>query len=86
MASSEGLSLSAPSRLVGCLLILGGDSLADFALALVPGIVVGTVSTIPVAVPLTVLLEKRWPAPPPDPPADRDRPASGARCSDGAVV
>jgi SecD/SecF fusion protein len=68
------------------LLILGGDSLADFALALVLGIVVGTVSTISVAVPLTVLLEKRWPAPPADPPANRDRPASGARRSDGAVV
>jgi SecD/SecF fusion protein len=68
------------------LLILGGDSLADFALALVLGIVVGTVSTISVAVPLTVLLEERWPAPPPDPPANRDRPASRVRRSDGAVV
>jgi SecD/SecF fusion protein len=68
------------------LLFLGGDSLADFALALVLGIVVGTVSTISVAVPLTVLLEQRWPAPPPEAPAHRGRPASAARRSDGAVV
>jgi SecD/SecF fusion protein len=68
------------------LLLLGGDSLADFALALVLGIVVGTASTISVAVPLTVSLEQRWPAPPRKPPANRTRPTSGARRSDGAVV
>jgi SecD/SecF fusion protein len=68
------------------LLLLGGDSLADFALALVLGIIVGTISTVSVAVPLTVLLEQTWPVPPPEPPAQHSRPASGTRRSDGAVV
>ena len=68
------------------LLILGGDSLADFAFALVLGIIIGTVSTISVAVPLTVSMEQLWPAPPPEPPANHARPTSGARRSDGAVV
>jgi SecD/SecF fusion protein len=65
------------------LLVLGGDSLADFALALVLGIVAGTLSTVSVAVPLTVTLEKRWPAPREEP---ARRPVAQARRSDGAVV
>jgi SecD/SecF fusion protein len=63
------------------LLLLGGDSLADFALALVLGIVVGTVSTISVAVPLTVSLEQRWPEPPSEAPVNRARATFGARRS-----
>jgi len=47
------------------LLFLGGATLADFALALIIGIVAGVLSTIAVAAPLAIELEARWPAPPP---------------------
>lgn len=47
------------------LLFLGGDSLADFALALLVGILVGTYSSSLTATPLFIELEKRYPAPPP---------------------
>lgn len=65
------------------LLFLGGESLADFALALVLGIIAGTLSTITIAVPLTVALDRRWPAPPP---VAKEPPKASARRSDGAVV
>jgi SecD/SecF fusion protein len=64
------------------LLLLGGDSLADFALALLLGIVVGTCSTVSIAAPLAVELESRRSAPPPAP---KRKPAP-IRRSDGAVV
>lgn len=66
------------------LLVLGGDSLADFALALVLGIVVGTASTVAVAVPLTVALHQRWPSAPPTAPRREVRDPN--RRTDGAVV
>jgi SecD/SecF fusion protein len=68
------------------LLLLGGSSLGDFALALVLGIVVGTIGTVTVAVPLTILLQRRWPTAAPVP-AERKplRPRAGER-TDGAVV
>ncbi|WP_406457005.1 protein translocase subunit SecD [Streptomyces sp. NBC_00876] len=47
------------------LAVLGGDSLADFALALLIGIVVGTYSSVMTAVPAAVLLERSSKAPPP---------------------
>jgi SecD/SecF fusion protein len=65
------------------LLVIGGDSLSDFAFALVLGIVAGTISTVSVAVPLTVTLEKRWPAPAEEP---AKKSVARARRSDGAVV
>nr|WP_256381287.1 protein translocase subunit SecF [Blastococcus sp. DSM 46838] len=68
------------------LLVLGGDSLADFAFALVLGILAGTFSTASVAVPLTVALDRRWPPPPPGPPASAARRGTGVRREDGAVV
>lgn len=40
----------------------GGETLTDFALALLIGIVVGTYSSIFLAAPLAVTLESRWPA------------------------
>ncbi|MFI6978888.1 protein translocase subunit SecD [Embleya sp. NPDC050154] len=47
------------------LAVLGGDSLADFALALLIGVVAGTCSTVSVAAPLAVVLESRaTPSPP----------------------
>ncbi|MFJ2089155.1 protein translocase subunit SecD [Streptomyces sp. NPDC087901] len=47
------------------LAVLGGDSLADFALALLIGIVVGTYSSVMTAVPAALLLERGSKAPPP---------------------
>ncbi|MEU1212086.1 protein translocase subunit SecD [Streptomyces sp. NPDC005790] len=47
------------------LAVLGGDSLADFALALLIGICVGTYSSVMTAVPGALLLEKSAMAPPP---------------------
>ena len=68
------------------LLFLGGSSLGDFALALVLGIVVGTIGTVVVAVPLTILLQRRWPTAAPTPPEKKPlRPRAGDR-TDGAVV
>ncbi|WP_157553470.1 protein translocase subunit SecD [Jiangella gansuensis] len=64
------------------LLFLGGDSLSDFALALVLGIVIGTYSSNFTASPLAVVLERKKPAPPPEPKKadkrDREDPNYGA--------
>jgi SecD/SecF fusion protein len=56
--------------------LLGGETLADFALALLIGILVGTYSSVFTAAPVAVSLEGRWPATP-APPArpERRRPA-----------
>ncbi|MFI5953361.1 protein translocase subunit SecD [Cryptosporangium sp. NPDC051539] len=43
------------------LAVLGGDSLTDFAIALLAGVVVGTASSALTATPLAVVLERRWP-------------------------
>ena len=67
---------------LAALLLLGGDSLADFALALLLGIVVGTCSTVSIAAPLAVELESHRSAPPPVP----KRKSAPIRRSDGAVV
>ncbi|MCW2776765.1 MAG: secD [Frankiales bacterium] len=47
------------------LAVLGGDSLGDFALALLVGLVVGTWSSAFTATPLLLLLEARWGGRPP---------------------
>ncbi|MEU5717580.1 protein translocase subunit SecD [Streptomyces sp. NPDC020403] len=47
------------------LAVLGGDSLADFALALLIGICVGTYSSVMTAVPGALVLERSSKAPPP---------------------
>jgi SecD/SecF fusion protein len=49
------------------LYVLGGDTLADFALALLVGIVVGTYSSVFTATPTALALEERFPRPPPEP-------------------
>jgi SecD/SecF fusion protein len=55
------------------LLFLGGESLSDFALALLIGIVIGTYSSNFTATPLAIVLERRFPGPPPEQkPARRD--------------
>jgi SecD/SecF fusion protein len=60
--------------ILGALVLLGGDSLGDFALALLLGLVVGTLSSVFTATPLLLLLSRRWP------PGGRDgRAPSGSR-------
>ncbi len=65
------------------LAVLGGDSLTDFALALLVGIVVGSYSSLFVASPLAVALERRRPSPPP---ARRERSTPRDPLDSGAVV
>ncbi len=68
--------------ILGALLLLGGASLSDFALALVVGLLVGTYSSAFFVCPLMIELEKRNNAPPPMPKrrstnsAPRRRPAN----------
>jgi len=47
--------------ILAALAVLGGDSLTDFALALLIGLAIGIVSTVFTASALAVLLEERWP-------------------------
>ncbi len=49
------------------LFVLGGDTLSDFALALIIGTVVGSYSSIFTATPIAIALENRFPAPVPEP-------------------
>lgn len=53
--------------------VLGGDTLTDFALALLIGILAGTYSSVFTASPIAIALEERYPRPPPEPltPAER---------------
>ena len=72
--------------ILGALAFLGGDSLTDFAIALLIGIGVGTYSSMFTAGPLAIELERMSPSPPPP-----LKQASGARPrvdrdSSGAVV
>ena len=59
--------------ILAALLVLGGDTLSDFALALLIGIVVGTYSSVFTATPVALALEERFPRPEPEPetPAQR---------------
>jgi SecD/SecF fusion protein len=51
--------------ILAALTVLGGDSLTDFALALLIGLLVGTFSSGLVAPPIASLLQERWPSNPP---------------------
>jgi SecD/SecF fusion protein len=51
--------------ILAALAVLGGDSLTDFAVALLVGIVAGTASTVFTASPLAVEFEAKWPGPAP---------------------
>lgn len=53
--------------ILSALFLLGGDTLRDFALALLIGVVVGTYSSMFTATPLAIALEARGSAPPPRP-------------------
>ncbi|MGW1932445.1 protein translocase subunit SecD [Streptomyces sp. NPDC001919] len=72
------------------LAVLGGDSLTDFSVALLAGVVLGMASTVFTAMPLAVVLESGVPAAgvPSGGGSDRPRRAAGARGPDrsGAVV
>nr|WP_086785320.1 protein translocase subunit SecD [Crossiella equi] len=66
-----------------CLMLLGDGSLADFALAVLVGVVAGTISTVATAAPLAVLLDTKSPG------AGRTRakkPQGRQRAGSGAVV
>ncbi|MFF8382878.1 protein translocase subunit SecD [Streptomyces kanasensis] len=68
------------------LAFLGGDSLTDFAVALLAGVVAGMASTVFTAMPVTVLLQERFPKRSRDgEPSDGDR-AARSRDRHGAVV
>jgi SecD/SecF fusion protein len=72
--------------ILAALAVLGGDSLTDFAIALLIGILVGTYSSMFVAGPLSIELEARTSAPPPKavkPASSRPR---ADRADSGAVV
>ncbi|GAA4225579.1 SecD/SecF fusion protein [Streptosporangium album] len=69
--------------ILAALAVLGGDSLTDFAVALLIGIVTGTLSSALVAAPLAVVFEKHSSAPPPQPVRRR---VPGSREGSGAVV
>ncbi|WP_326645340.1 protein translocase subunit SecD [Streptosporangium sp. NBC_01755] len=69
--------------ILAALAVLGGDSLTDFAVALLIGIIVGTLSSALVAGPAAIELEKRKPGAPPRP--KRKGPAP-ARQGSGAVL
>ncbi|MFI1353210.1 protein translocase subunit SecD [Streptomyces sp. NPDC020898] len=62
--------------ILAALAVLGGDSLADFSVALIAGVVIGMASTVFTAVPIAVQLEGSRPAPPVRPKRSEN---SGAR-------
>ena len=47
--------------ILAALVLLGGDSLQDFAIALLVGLVVGTFSSVVVATPLLTYFHEKWP-------------------------
>ncbi|MFE2560586.1 protein translocase subunit SecD [Streptomyces sp. NPDC059352] len=68
------------------LAVLGGDSLTDFSVALLAGVVIGMASTVFTAMPLAVALEARHPAPAPRGGATPRQRAGSGRERSGAVV
>jgi SecD/SecF fusion protein len=69
--------------ILAALAVFGGDSLRDFAIALLIGINVGTISSALVANPIAIELEARSKVPPPQPPKRR---SPVTRDGSGAVV
>jgi SecD/SecF fusion protein len=49
--------------ILAALAVLGGDSLEDFAIALLLGLAIGTYSSVFTATPISVYLHKKWPMP-----------------------
>ncbi|WP_119729485.1 protein translocase subunit SecD [Thermomonospora amylolytica] len=71
--------------ILAALALLGGDSLTDFAIALLLGIVVGTYSSVFTATPITVVLQARSKTQAPKPKPVK-RPAQRQPGDSGAVV
>ncbi|WP_215447840.1 protein translocase subunit SecD [Streptomyces sp. ATCC 21386] len=65
--------------ILAALAVLGGDSLADFSVALIAGVVIGMASSVFTAVPIAVQLESSHPAPPARPERSEHDEDSGAR-------
>jgi len=49
--------------ILAALAILGGDSLEDFAIALLLGLAIGTYSSVFTATPLSIMFHRKWPMP-----------------------
>ena len=49
--------------ILAALAVFGGESLRDFSIALLVGLVIGTYSSVFTATPLSLLMHKRWPLP-----------------------
>jgi len=49
--------------ILAALAVLGGDSLRDFAIALLLGLAIGTYSSVFTATPLSLLFHRKWPLP-----------------------
>jgi SecD/SecF fusion protein len=58
--------------ILAALAALGGDSLENFAIALLVGLVIGTYSSVFVATPLALLFHQKWPLPKAEPRKKRD--------------
>ncbi|HSE71837.1 MAG TPA: protein translocase subunit SecD [Nocardioidaceae bacterium] len=71
--------------ILAALAILGGDSLQDFAIALLLGLAIGTYSSVFTATPLAVLLQRRWPMAKAEPQKRTARPSRAPEDS-GAVL
>jgi len=69
--------------ILAALAIFGGDSLEDFAIALLLGLIIGTYSSVFTATPLALLMHRRWPLPKAEP--RRSRPER-ERVDSGAVL
>ncbi|MEU2503263.1 protein translocase subunit SecD [Streptomyces sp. NPDC007863] len=63
---------------LAALAVLGGDTLTDFSVALLAGVLLGMASTVFTALPLTVTLESRAPKPPTRPANPRTTDPTGA--------
>ncbi len=71
--------------ILAALAVLGGDSLTDFAIALLLGLIVGTLSSVFTATPIAILLESRSNTPPPMP-KETVRAQPRERADSGAVL
>jgi SecD/SecF fusion protein len=69
--------------ILAALAVLGGDSLRDFAIALLLGLAIGTYSSVFTATPISLLLHTRWPMPKAEPRKTRTARDPG---DSGAVV
>lgn len=64
------------------LYLLGGDTLTDFALALLIGILIGTYSSVFTASPILIALEERYPRPPPEPMSPAEKRAAQRKATE----